>query len=192
MGVFSEVERAVSAVERNIRNRFNNMIRRAVVELVDDSTKLQILGLSVLKNEPQDEVEHFEHYGLTTSPPKGAEAIVLRIGGAGDVQAVIATAYRQGRPKLATQEDVTLWHKIGHKIELQVRKIVITLNDPGDKLELGAGATKGVNREGDNVLQGAALKTWMDAVTIAAPVPPFVGTSLGATDTGSVVVKAVD
>lgn len=39
--------------------------------------------------------------------------------------------------------------------------------------------TKTVVVNGDTVSQGAALKTWMDAVTLATSVPAFVGTALG-------------
>lgn len=54
---------------------------------------------------------------------------------------------------------------------------------------LSIGGTRRVARESDTVAQGSALKTWMDAVTLALSVPPFVGTTLGAINSGSDKLK---
>lgn len=191
MSIFSETELQIGNAVRTVRNRFNNMIRRAVITLVDDSLKQQELQLGVMKDEQQDGVEHFEHYGIATSPPIGSEAVVVRLGGAGDVQAVIATAFRTARPKLAAEGDVTIWDLDGQKIELKRAKIVITLNG-ANTLELGAGATKGVNREGDDVGTKAAWDTWFIAVGAGSQAGNPPANPIASTGTGSGVVKAVD
>ena len=190
MSIVSEAERVINGLLRPVRMRLNNMIRRAVVDLVDDSKKQQQLQALVMAGEVQDEIENFEHYGLTTRMPKGSELVLLRVGGSGDHQIAIASAFRSARPKLAADKDVTLWDADGNMIELIRTGIVVTL-DGTNTLELGAGATKGVNREGDSVSQNAAYDAWFDLVATATSTAKP-GGAFGTTGTGSAVVKAVD
>jgi len=201
MSLFDATERRIAESARRLRNRAANVIRRAVIKLVDDAKDQQELQLQVTGGigaedddddpEVQDAVEHFEHYGLTTSPPEDAEGILLRIGGERLVQAVIATAYRQARPKLADQGDVTLWDLRGHRVELQDDRIVVHLNS--EPLELGAGATLGVARETDPVrVDDSTFAGWMSAVdaaigVMAAQFNGVPGTPIVAIGPGAVV-----
>jgi len=203
MSLFSETERRISEATRPLRIRAANMIRRAVIQLINDSPKLQTLQLEVMgaldgegdDPEIQDEIENFAHYGFTSSPPKGSEAILLRLGGEPNVQAVIATAYREDRPKLASAGDVTLWDIHGHRLELREAEVVIVSN--GDTIELGDGATKGVAREGDPITSDSAFDDWIGqvqaAINVIAPGAVTPITSMNGTITsGSSLVKAVD
>lgn len=205
MRLFDETESTIMRSLRPFRIQAANAVRRAVVKLVDDSPMLQTLQLLVTgslsgvedEDEVQPDVEHFEHYGVTTHPPAGSEAILVRMGGDRDVQAVVATSYREARPHLDAEGDVTIWDKDGQMIELKRAKIVITLF-PGNTLELGAGATKGVARVGDPVIvDDAAFVAWMsavDAAILGLGGPPLTnpGQATGDITAASAVVKAVD
>jgi phage baseplate assembly protein V len=157
MSIVTDAERAVQGAVRSVRNRVNNMLRRAVIKLVDDAKKQQELQVELFKDddpeetETQDEVENFAHaYGMTAHAPADSEALLARLGGTGDTQVVIGTAHRQTRPKLEAEGDVTIYDKDGQKFELKRTKIVITLNG-ANTLELGAGASLGVARNTDPV-----------------------------------------
>ena len=63
-------------------NQFvTGMIARGSVVLANASRKLQTLQLRLTAREIKDNVEHFEHYGFTSNPMEGAEALVAFLGG---------------------------------------------------------------------------------------------------------------
>lgn len=64
-----------------LKARVDAMVTRAVIEIVKDGLKTQRLRLSLLADEVADDVEHFQPYGLSFSPPAGAEALALTVGG---------------------------------------------------------------------------------------------------------------
>jgi phage baseplate assembly protein V len=197
VSILSDIEIRIAEALRPFRHRFNNMIRRAVIDAVNDKPLQSELQLTVMADEVQDSVEHFQEYGLTSRPPKGSEAILLRVGGSSDIQVAVATALREKRPKLAAVGDVTIWDQDGQMVELKRTKIVITL-DGTNTLELGAGATKGVNRVGDTVGGDTAFDLWVSqvqtALNVLSPgaVAPTIASMTGTTGPGSTVVKAVD
>lgn len=75
------------------------MIARAVIGRVNDALKTQRLQLSILKDETEDGVEHFQPYGVSFVPPEGAEAIALAIGGARSHTVAICAQHPDKRPK---------------------------------------------------------------------------------------------
>lgn len=190
MAIFDEAERLVLQALRPLRMRLNNAIRRAVVKAYNDATKQGELQVSVMADELQDDIEYAQHYGLASSPPVGSECVMLRIGASGDHQVVIATMLRDKRPKLAAEGDVKLWDLDGQTVALERGAIALTPKS-GNDVDLGGGATKGVNRAGDTVSANAAFVTWLAAVGTftGAGAPP---SPHSATDGGSTVVKAVD
>src|SRR5438128_1556939 len=80
-----------------IRRRLDNLVARAVVMVVNDAKKLQLLQLSVLDSETRDLCERFQDYGFTSVPLAGAEAIVLFVGGLRDHPLVLAVDDRAKR-----------------------------------------------------------------------------------------------
>jgi len=59
--------------------RIRLIAARAVVHLIDDAAKLQLLQVEVLSGETRDQVERFQEYGYTSCPLPGAEAVALSI-----------------------------------------------------------------------------------------------------------------
>jgi phage gp45-like len=190
MSIVDDAERLMSEGLRPLRMKLGNMLRRAVVDRVNDGKKQGEIQARVLADDPQDQIENFEHYGFTTWLRAGAELVVARIGGSGDHQIAIASADRAVRPKLEAEGDVTIWDCDGQKVELKRAKIVVTVRD-GNVLELGAGATAGVGRVGDQVSVtipiGTVVTAASGAVLNAAPI-----TLTGTIDEGSTVVLATD
>jgi phage baseplate assembly protein V len=88
----------VRALLRPLQVRIANTVARAVVQLVDDSTKQQLVQLGVLEGEDIDDGEHFHPYGLYSVPLPGAEAVVLFPNGDRGHPLVVAVSDRRHRP----------------------------------------------------------------------------------------------
>ena len=73
------------------------MIGRAVLSLVDDARKLQVVQVQALAPETLDGVERFQQYGMTSHPHPGAECVVLAVGGMRQHPIVIAVDDRRYR-----------------------------------------------------------------------------------------------
>jgi hypothetical protein len=82
---------------RALNGRVQMMVGRAVLSTVKDDTKLQELQVELLEDEVHDGVEHFTPYGFTAHPRKGAEAIMLAVGGLRSHGLVISVADRRYR-----------------------------------------------------------------------------------------------
>jgi len=180
------VEQTIGHATDRIKRRVGEVVRRAIVRLVNDAAAQQELQIEVF--ELHDGVENFDHYGLTSNPPPGSEAIVVRPGGSTDNQIAIATAYRVSRPKVASGE-VTLWDTLGQLVALRLDRIELA-PALGNQVHLGAGATAGVAREGDTVDAAALWAAWFSAVGTAIETPPP-DDPLGVISSGSSTVKAV-
>lgn len=191
MGILSEAERLIRSAQTATHRRFNNMIRRGVVKLINDALKQQTLQVKVMAEEPQDDVEHVQMVGFTSHPPKESEAWVLRVGGNGDAQIVVGTAHRDSRPKVSegaakmyhTDGTATFHAKGGGEAE-----ILATV-----EVDLGGGATKGVARVGDPVSVTVTIPTGAIQTSPPLPAAPVILTAQPGTITmGSAIVKAVD
>jgi phage baseplate assembly protein V len=80
-----------------IRNQVRNMIVRGLVTLVDDAKKCQEVQASLLADETQDGLERLQNYGLTASPPVGAECLVVFLAGQREHGVVLAAESRDIR-----------------------------------------------------------------------------------------------
>jgi phage gp45-like len=87
-----------------IRARVNGIITRAVVATVNDALKTQRLQLTVRdEDDVADDIEHFQPYGLSFSPPADAEALLLAVGTSSDHRVAICAQHPEKRPKNVTQ-----------------------------------------------------------------------------------------
>lgn len=110
---------------------------RAVVRGSGDGTKAATLDLAVLAKETLSGVERFAHFGLTTRPPDGAEAVVLCLGGSRDKPVVVADEDRRHRPVGALAKGETcLYAQGGARIFLRANGSV-EIVAPGDVLVTG-------------------------------------------------------
>lgn len=82
-----------------MRARLDAMVSRAVISRVNDALKTQRLQLVVLDGEPDENVEHFQPYGLSFVPPDGSEALVLSVGGDRAHTVAICAQHPDQRPK---------------------------------------------------------------------------------------------
>lgn len=100
------------------------MVGRAVINLVNDSLKMQELQVTLLADEVRADVERFQEYGLTSHPIPGSEAVMVCVGGARDHGIVIAVDDRRYRLKALEQGEVALYDDQGQAVHLKRDKTI--------------------------------------------------------------------
>lgn len=110
---------------RRLASRMRLVVARAVLDLVNDATKLQALQVTLQEGVVRDKVERFQQYGHTSVPLPGAEGIALAVGGSTDHTVVIAVDDRRYRLKGLQAGEVALYDDMGHKVYLTRNGIVI-------------------------------------------------------------------
>lgn len=104
---------------RPLQVRVANSIARAVVQLVDDSTKLQLVQLGVLPGEDIDDAERFQEYGFASIPLPGAEAVVVFPNGDRGHPLVVAVDDRRYRPTGGAAGEVVVYNNAGAVVRLK-------------------------------------------------------------------------
>jgi phage baseplate assembly protein V len=137
--------RGLSKLLAPLRTRIANMIARAVVQLVDDEAKLQMLQLGVLADETRDQVERVQNYGFTCVPLRGAEAVVLFVDGRRDHGLVVAVDDRRHRMAGLQPGEVAVYNHVGASVVLKADGSVEVT---GTSIVLNGG-TQPVARAGD-------------------------------------------
>jgi phage baseplate assembly protein V len=105
--------------------RVRGMVSRAVVNLINDATKLQGVQITLMADQVADDVERFQNYGLTSVPLPGAEAVALAVGGSTAHTVVVVVDDRRYRLKGLAGGEVALYDDLGHKVHLTRSGIVI-------------------------------------------------------------------
>lgn len=157
---------------RPLSTRIGNTVARAVVQLVDDVKKLQLLQVGVLDDEDVDDAEHHQPYGFSSVPLAGAEAVVVFPGGDRGHPLVVATSDRRHRPTGGTAGEVTVYSHTGAKVRLLAN---------GD-VEITPGGSGVVKVGGASAAQVPALVAELadlkSRITAWVPVPNDGGASL--------------
>jgi phage baseplate assembly protein V len=159
-----------------LRNRIVNMVARAVVQVVDDSAKMQLLQLGILDGETRDGLERLQEYGFTSVPEDGAEAVVLFPGGSRDHGLVIAVDDRRYRLKGLGAGEVAVYHKDGATITMKSNGSIEITPKAGADIVLNGGSLK-VARVTD------PTTGHQHTLTGTAGPYPIAGTAITATDT---------
>lgn len=135
--------RNVERLLHPLKIRLANMIVRGVVQLVDDSKKLQMLQIGGFEGGPLDEVENFQQYGFSSSPLPGAEVVAICPNGDRAHPLVVASGDRRHRPTGKPGGHVCLYHHTGAIVEFTETGDVVVTPAPGRQILLGSdGATE--------------------------------------------------
>lgn len=173
MGIDRETLRQVQSLLRPLAARVVNTVARAVVQLVDDGRKLQLLQIGVLDGEDIDGAEHHQPYGFASVPLAGAEAVVAFPNGDRGHPLVVTVSDRRHRPTGGQGGEVCMYTDEGDLIRLG-RGHVISLVTSGE-VKLGSaaasqGAIKGTQRNSAEQTFLTALNTYVLAIkTVADP-----------------------
>lgn len=145
-----------------LNGRIQMMIGRAVILAADDALKAQGLQVELLDGEVQDGIEHFQHYGVTSVPLTGAEAVIAFVAGLRSHGICIGTVDRRFRLTGLQPGEVALHDDQGQKVHITRDGIVIETDKPvtvrsqsvlleADAIDLGAAGGQPVARVGDDV-----------------------------------------
>jgi len=109
----------VNTMLKPLRNRVYNIVSRAVLEMANDSKKMQALKVAVLAGENRDDVEYFQDYGFTSVPLPGAEALVVCPQGNREHMIAVKVGNRTVRLKDLAEGEVAIYTDEGDKIHLK-------------------------------------------------------------------------
>ena len=164
-----------------IINKVRVLARLAVVTLSDSSGALQIVQVKTGKNETLTDIEHREPYGFSSRPLKGADAIVLAIGGNISHSLALMLSDRRNRLTDLAEGEVALYDDQGQSIVLRRSGIEITA-------PLGYTITGNGTLNGDFAVNGST--TFTGAVTANGKsideTHKHTDVQAGSSDTGSV------
>lgn len=146
---------------RPLQTRVSNLVARAVVQLVDDSAKQQLVQLGVMVGEDIDDGEHFHPYGFSSVPLVGAEAVALFPGGDRGHPLVVAVSDRRHRPTGKPGGHVCVYHHTGAIIEFTETGDVAVTPAPGRQVLLGSASAS------DPPALTSELATLKSAITTA-------------------------
>lgn len=138
-----------------VRLRVVNMVARAVVKVINDQKKLQLLQLEVTDGEIREDVERFQNYGFTSVPKDGAEAVIVRVGGNSDHGIVICVDDRRYRIGNLESGEVAVYDATGSTIVLKKNgDIEVTPSSGNAKLDCDVEITGDLKCDGDATVSG--------------------------------------
>lgn len=162
-----------------LRARVANMVARAVLNLIDDSKKMQVVQIQLEADGEARDAERFQNYGFTGVPLQGAEAAVIFVGGRRDHALAIAVDDRRYRLQNLASGEVAVYDHNGSNVILKANgDILVNPNSGrvvlnGTDVELGQPAVNPIAK-GDTLntaieTLGTAIASAMGAITTGAP-----------------------
>lgn len=136
MNIIAQLDRFLNPLKRKIVS----MIACALIKAVDDSKSIQLVKLSILKDELLEGVERIQQFGFTSVPPENSEAVILFVGGNRSHGLVIATESARYRLKHLPTGAVALYNQNGDYIKLVKDKIEVNAKEvtiKADVIQLG-------------------------------------------------------
>jgi len=160
---------------RPLSTRIANSIARAVVQVVADGSKLQVLQLGVLEGEDVDDGERFQAYGFSSVPLAGAEAVVLFPNGDRGHPLVVAVDDRRHRPTGGEPGEVTVYNDKGATVKITRDGDIIITPAPGKTVK---------------ICDDGTLQPLLDGVVTGKAVCPLIGSPLSTLGMSSATVLA--
>jgi phage baseplate assembly protein V len=113
-------------IDRRIKSALNTIRRpfRARLTAIDTAPGLSLLQAEGLAGEQMQAAELAQHYGLTSVPPVGSQAVVLPLGGKSAHGVIIATEHSSYRVKSLSPGEVAIYTDEGDMIVLKRGRIV--------------------------------------------------------------------
>lgn len=109
MGFVDDVAKATRPLVSKVRG----IVKRAIIERIDDSKGTQAVQVSLLADEVADGCEHMQPFGLSFHPIKGSDAVALAVQGDPGHLLIIAATKRDVRPRDAKEGEGGLYDKTG-------------------------------------------------------------------------------
>lgn len=126
---------AIKKVVDPVKRTIISAIARAVIRSIDDSQKMQSAKVGILANVTKDNLEHFQSYGFTSVPLKGAEGVAVFPQGNQDHGILVCVDDRRYRMKGLSDGEVAVYTDEGDYVHFK-RGRIISINT--SKLEVTA------------------------------------------------------
>jgi len=117
--MIKDVNKAIARAVGNIRQAF-----RAVLRSTKSSGDIQTSGAGGFADEDLRDIELLQHYGFTSNPLPGTEAVVVPLGGKTSHGVIVATEHSQYRLKSLAPGEVALYTDEGAKIVLKRGRLI--------------------------------------------------------------------
>lgn len=114
-----QVKQVAKNVNETVRTAF-----RGVLNLVNSSADVQKVQVSGLADETIADLELMQHFGFTSVPPSGTQAVILPLGGKTSHSIVIATEHGSFRVKGLKNGEVAIYDTSGSSIILKNGRLV--------------------------------------------------------------------
>lgn len=108
-----------------IARRLGNMLARGSVAAASGAGKMRTLQIRMMSDETKDNVEHFEPYGFTSEPIRGAEHVTAFFDGDRSHGVTIVVADRRYRLQGLKAGEMAIFDDQGQKVYLTRTGIVI-------------------------------------------------------------------
>lgn len=144
-----------------IKTRIKMMISRAIVNLVDDSTAIQLVQLSLMKDETKSNVERIQQFGFSSRPKKGAESVVVFVNGNRDHALVIAVDDSRYRIKNLPEGASIHYDWDGNYVKLS-KEAGIEIDAPNEKVTIKASGDIEIGNSQLKTLVNESFKTIFD------------------------------
>jgi phage gp45-like len=142
-----------------LKNRIFNMLARGVLESIKDNPNaFQELGISILSDDPMEEMERVQDYGYTSNPPDGSQVLVCFFAGNrshGVVFRVDHKKYRVTDLEKGETALFTMWDAAGNPHRIVMRK--------GNKMELYGAEIKIGGATAEALVKFASMKAQFDS-----------------------------
>lgn len=92
---------------------------RARLGVLKINARVQLANIDGLSGETQPDIEVMQHFGFTSTPPDGTQAIVLPLGGRTSASVIIATEHAAHRLKLDNRGEAAIYTDDGTWVYLK-------------------------------------------------------------------------
>ena len=110
---------AVKNIVAPLARRVSLLASRCVLNLINDSTPTQSAQAEFYEGEVHDDCEVWQHYGFTSFPPIGSEAIAISLGGERQGSLIISTENKEKRIKNLKEGEVCVYSSCGDSLSLK-------------------------------------------------------------------------
>jgi phage baseplate assembly protein V len=134
---------ALSRLLDPIRRRIALMIRRCVIDLVNDQNPVQTVQLKMFRDEIRQGVERPQQYGFSSVPLPGCQAVAMAVDGECGHELVLSADDRRYRPRNLAPGDVMLYTKnnpdAAHHIHFDAATRTVTIRARAIRIEADEG-----------------------------------------------------
>jgi phage baseplate assembly protein V len=128
---------SANAKTKGVAAAIQLVIGRAVLALVSDAAKRQLVQFEALKGEVKDGVERFQEYGFTSVPHAGSQVLFVCLGGNRDHPIVVSiddprhrkSGMQAGEVAIYTDEGDYILLKRGRTIEIETANQVVKASE---------------------------------------------------------------